>query len=246
MRHMRVRRPLPMSALVLVAVLGASACGTAERVSTPAASDEVRVSCGGGGDSFPAAALDGPTGADRADTAEAEGLRQVMAKPMGIGSLPADGWRLLDRQDSTAVFGASEGGGHTIVTLQRDGDQWSYSRSAHACQRLLVAPPDGLVPAVWWPDPDRPYDSQSRVLHVLATDPSCASGQPTGDRLQPPTVRATGQAVVISFAAKPVIGSQLCPGHPPTAYQIDLGQPIGDRQLLDGGVWPPAEPEPQP
>lgn len=233
------------SALLLVTVLGVLGCGTADSVSTAAASDDVRVSCGGGGDSFPAAALDGPTGADRADTAEAEALRQVMADPRGIAQLPADGWRLLDRQDSTAVFGASEGDGLTIVTLQREDDRWAYQRSSHACQRLLVAPPEGLASAVWWPDPATPYDAQSRVLHVLATDPSCASGTPTGDRLQPPIVRATEQEVVIAFDAEPATGSQSCPGHPPTAYEVVLEEPLGDRQLLDGGVWPPAAPEPQ-
>ena len=234
------------TALLLATVLGASGCGGADSLPTEAASDGVRVSCGGGGDSFPVAALNGAAGAEKADTPEAEALRQVMAEPMGIGPLPADGWRLLDRQDSTAIFGASEGDALTIVTLQRESGRWAYSRSAHACQRLLVSPPDGLASAVWWPDPARPYDPKSRVLHVLATDPSCASGAPTGDRLQPPTVRATEQEVVIAFAAQPVTGGQLCPGHPPTAYRIALEEPLGDRQLLDGGVWPPAAPEPQP
>jgi hypothetical protein len=44
------------------------------------------------------------------------------------------------------------------------------------------------------------------------------------------------------FAVRPLPGGQDCPSNPPTRVTIDLGQPLGDRTLLDGGRLPPGDP----
>jgi len=232
------------AALALAVVALAGSCGTGDQTTTDAP-DDARVSCGPGGQGFPAEALDGPTGAEESDTPEAAGLRSLIENPDGIGELPRTDWRLLDRDDDHVTFGAESVDGLTVVSLRREGDRWKFSGSAHGCPDLMVVPPEGLSAAVWWRDPDADDSGDDRVLHVFATDPNCASGRPTGDRLRPPTLETTDDEVVITFTAEPVTGDQSCPGHPPTPYQVQLDEPIGERTLLDGTYWPPRPPEPE-
>ena len=35
---------------------------------------------------------------------------------------------------------------------------------------------------------------------------------------------------------------QTCPSNPPARVVVELREPLGDRRLLDAGVFPPAEP----
>lgn len=240
---MRGIRAFATAVLVIVSGCGDSA-GTALPARDPGGDQgEVRVSCGG--TEFPATALDGPIGAETADTPEAKGLRSIIDEPDGIGRVPSTGWRLLEHADDRVSFGTEDAGGLTIVELQRDGERWVFAGYSEGCMALMVVPPDGLMPAVWWPDPDAERDDDDLVLHVLATDRSCASGKSTGDRLRGPTIEATDDEVIITFTATPLPGDQTCPSHPPTAYKVHLEEPIGDRHLKDGAYWPPRAPAPE-
>lgn len=233
-----------MTASVLAVIAVAASCGTSD-TSMSTARDEVRVTCGSSGLGFPAEALDGPTGAEEADTPEAEGLRGIIEEHGGIEPVPRTGWRLLGRDHGSATFGVEDEGGLTIVSLRPEGERWVFSGS-HGCRHLMVVPPERLSPAVWWPDPDRTQNDDDLVLHVLATDLDCASGSPTGDRLRQPTIEMTDEEVIVTFTAEPVTGDQDCPSHPPTRYEVALEEPIGERQLLDGAYWPARPPEPRP
>lgn len=240
-----VARWLPLAALILVLDGG---CGSEEaapsRASAGGGADPI-VACGPRTDGFPADALRGPTGAESADTPEAEALRDLIANPGGIEPIPEEGWRLLTRDDQEAVFGAESRSGLVVVTLRSEEGHWTYDSSGD-CARIMVVPPDGSVSAVWWPDPAAGEQRNTTVLRVLATDLSCASGRPTGDRLHPPSVTADADNVIIAFTAEPLGGNQTCPGGPPTPYEVQLREPVGDRTLLDGAHWPPRPPEPAP
>ncbi len=74
------------------------------------------------------------------------------------------------------------------------------------------------------------------------TERSCASGQSSEGRVEDPLIVYRDDAVIVTFFVEPLDGGQECPGNPPAAVDVELGEPLGDRLLLDGGVWPPREP----
>ena len=49
--------------------------------------------------------------------------------------------------------------------------------------------------------------------------------------------------MLVVFAALPLGGDmQTCPSNRPARVVVELREPLGDRRLLDAGVFPPAEP----
>ena len=65
-----------------------------------------------------------------------------------------------------------------------------------------------------------------------------------GARLLPPSITYGQDSVLVVFAALPQVnqGFATCPSNPPSRVLVDLHEPLGDRRLLDAGVFPPAEP----
>jgi hypothetical protein len=64
-----------------------------------------------------------------------------------------------------------------------------------------------------------------------------------GARLQAPRITYGQDAVLVVFAARPLEGDAFdCQGNPSMRVVVQLREPLGDRQLLDGGFFPPAEP----
>lgn len=105
------RRRGGQAPVVLFAVLLIAACGPTSQSPPPtldpaAALAAMRFTCGG--ESFPAAALSGPIGAERADTPAAAALRTFLAEPPVAGrpNAPRAGYRLLVESPRSAEFGA--------------------------------------------------------------------------------------------------------------------------------------------
>lgn len=90
------------------------------------------------------------------------------------------------------------------------------------------------APAVWWVAPDQDVDPDTQTLDVLVLENECASGQPATGRVQDPVIESDDERVVVTFRIRPV-GEATCPSNPPTPHTLDLGEPLGDRVLLDGG-----------
>ena len=66
-----------------------------------------------------------------------------------------------------------------------------------------------------------------------------------GDRLLPPAITYGADSVLIVFGARPLVYEGVmvsCPGNPASRVVVQLREPLGDRQLLDGGLFPPSEP----
>ena len=75
------------------------------------------------------------------------------------------------------------------------------------------------------------------------TERECASGKSSEGRVVGPDILEVGDEVLVTFAVRPLGGDmQSCPGNPVTRVAVDLGSPLGDRQLLDGGTLPPGDP----
>ncbi|MGH3649413.1 MAG: hypothetical protein ACRDU9_01790, partial [Acidimicrobiia bacterium] len=61
------------------------------------------------------------------------------------------------------------------------------------------------------------------------------SGQEIGDRLRGPQIVMTDSQVFIAFAAEPPPGEAFdCQANPDTPYTVELSDPLGARQLVEG------------
>ena len=234
--------------IVLLAVLGLALAGCGDGASETVTGDEgagagsgARVdpmlTCGEGLP-FRASALDGPTGAEEADTPEAEHLREVIAQRAGRpeeDGIAATGWRLLAKNRYGVTFGAGEPSSMSMATIWLEDGVWDNG-PAGRCR--LHRYREGYELADWKPHDVLALDRQELVLDVR--EAACASGEAPGDRLQPAEVVEDDASVTVTFWVKSQTGAQDCPGNPVTTVTVPLDQPLGTRELRDGGPWPAA------
>lgn len=225
---------------------GVSAQAPSATVPSAAAGGDALVACGDG-PAFPLAALDGPQGAELAGDGPA--LRLARAATTGeAGYVPRGGWmRVLDGPDRV-VFATwlhhprSLGGPLLQLTLTSttpgatDPDAWRIASAGFCWPR--VVPPDGLVPAPWTlAAPADPASTSIRIVPPIPCD------------LPAPIVISTPERVSVTTLAP--AGGWVCYAPPsPAPITVDLGEPLGARELLDGVTDPPtlvqAAPDPAP
>lgn len=135
---------------------------------------------------------------------------------------------LLAHQDPTA--------GVTLLGARLSDGAWRNTAIQSGGDGCTLAPmlPDRTGEVRWRLDPDQPVDPNDTELAVLATGVDCSSGQPMGDRLQKPQVALTERTIFVVLVADFPEGDQTCPGNPEEALLVDVGEPIGDREILDG------------
>jgi hypothetical protein len=102
---------------------------------------------------------------------------------------------------------------------------------------MMAVPPAGYGAATWTLDPSVPYSAGATEIHVLVEELSCASGQTAKGRIGQ-NVQDRVDAVVVTLAVRLPSGFQTCQGNPPTPYMVHVDQPVGARNLDDGGRWP--------
>lgn len=82
----------------------------------------------------------------------------------------------------------------------------------------------------------------STSVDVLVNEVSCASGQGAEGRIPAPRIEYGDTEVVVTIGVIPVPGAADCQGNPDTPFTVELDDPLGDRDLLDGSHDPPAPP----
>lgn len=197
------------------------------------------------GPSFPISALD-----DIADISpdDPDGMLAAIAPFLDNeeGAFwPQEGWQLLHQSPQEAILVAPFEGNLAYMFLDREGDEWAWSGSSangNPCE-LQYAVPASLNTVEWRLDPSTPEPGpETTELHVLLTERECVSGQEIGDRLVGPQVVITDTDVRVAFAAaKPPPGddqtqtwTQTCQGNPEAPYTVELPEPLGDREAIDG------------
>ena len=222
------------SAVVLLTALVVAAPAVAHHIpyGDPALPEQVACDFG----PFPLEALRGPRFAERRRTLPAAALRRFIRKEGRLGGgFPLRGYRQVLRSRDEALFVAGHPPRMSYVRMEREDGRWSHNQYGEC--RLEPVHPTGEA-AGWRVDPDAPPRPDSTEVALLVTERSCASGQPATGRIEEPLVFTDARRVVVSVFVRHAEGGQECPGNPETPYVLRLAEPLGDRQLLDGGVVP--------
>lgn len=203
-------------------------------ISDPAA---FRYSCGGF--PFDAAILLGPGDDERGTSPSAAALRKYLATPPAkTDGLPESGWHAIGDDGEFAEF---------VTPIQAEGEVYLHSVSVREGWRVSADPgcrpqlvlPAGIGRGSWELDPDGPKSgSGSRVVRVLVQEHTCSSGQPPLGRIVGPVVLPQPQRVYVVFGVRPLPGASTCQMSPSSAVEIDLGEAIGNRVLVDPFAWP--------
>ena len=233
-------------ALVLAIVVVGCAGPTSQLTAPPSWADPgtVRYSCDEPPGFLPAL-FDKPGTAEQEDHPSAAALRDFLASDsFGMGFLPDAGWWLVQRDDRKAQYIARLPDGNETpfgnVTLQLTAGGWAFAGGG-TCRPLAVL--NGLSPAIWVLAPGLAEPDRNTVeFSALVSEWACSGGEPVGPRLLDPSITYTDDAVLILFAARPHQGLSTCPGIPPSATAVRLSEPLGDRRLLDAGVFPLGDP----
>lgn len=197
------------------------------------------LTCGSGTPHFSLDDLRNPP-SDPAEDAAGLALGAFLASPeAALAKLPDEGWIRVRSGDKLLFLTSSRIPDAPLasVVLRRDGAGW-VPETWGSC-----LPRSGSIdagPATW--NLAAPLDRRSSVLEVLVSEIDCSSGTPADDRVLPPMVTYSYEAVTVTFWVSPLVTTDeaiTCVAPPPTDIQVRLREPVGKRNLLDGGVLPP-------
>lgn len=197
---------------------------------------DLMVSCNGA--NFPIGALEEIRPLSEADPGGvAEAIAPFLAGEEGQ-FWPQDGWQILHETDEEIHLVANTDDGllaHMFVTDDGSGWQWSGASQAGDECRARFTVPEGLNTVEWRVDPAVPPTPETTELALILNERECVGGQAIGDRLVGPQIVMTDSQVFIAFAAEPPPGDAFeCPGNPDTPFTVELAEPLGDRELMEG------------
>jgi hypothetical protein len=123
------------------------------------------------------------------------------------------------------------------------GDAQPEARGAGASPTAVGAVDTTGTPAGnrWWlrTDPER----GDRSLDLWVHEQACASGRLATGRIRP-VVDYADDSITVTITVAYAGGDQTCPGNPDTPYTLTLEQPVGSREVKDGGTTPPTRKDP--
>lgn len=91
-------------------------------------------------------------------------------------------------------------------------------------------------PAAWRVDPSAELSPASRSIPIIVNESGCASGQSADGRIEV-DVKYDASEVRLDVGVRPRRGDQDCQSNPDTRYEVELSEPLGDREVV-GGSWP--------
>jgi len=227
--------------MVAANLAGCSLVPTEAPVDQPAGDlPAVALTCGGG-DDFGPEALTTVGQAHLAVDAAGDALRAFLASPEGAAFGTSSWVRVSETADHVQFIGRRPNDeGWLVVNFVARDDHWELDLAGECKPRVVLG--GGLGPADWWLDPASPPLSRDATeFDAVVLERACANGQSSEGRIAPPFVLYEPDSVVLTFGVVLKPGGQRCPGHPPGSYHVKLDEPIGDRWLLDGGVFPPRD-----
>lgn len=224
--------PPPLS----VSQFPATTPSTVELPSPPSlALDEVPLKCGSPL-VFGVDALAAIPGAERADHPAARNLRQFLDD----GSLPdQSGWRLVVFNEDGALFLLPRTRGAGVSFWYAEFGPAETGWEAVRWGQCDIQPAfEGVEAARWELAPGEQIGPGTQSFEVRVFEQACASGASPDGRIISPAVIPLEDSLIVIVATRPPPGPQTCQPGPPATVQVQLPEPLGDRQLLDGSTFP--------
>lgn len=258
----RRAKPLIAAAFVAIAVTTVGACGSRQPGVGSTASDtappsttppettapatpeptEPALTYTCGGHPFSPTLFDEPE-VDLESTPAGVALAQfIEAGQGGEEILPTDGFRLAGLDESSASFVAPLPGDppYAQAQLVKDADGWRVGGWGQCRPEIAVV---GANSATWVLAPDQAIEPGTRTFQADVTERECASGRSSEGRIREPLIIYEPNRVIVVFTVDPLPGGAFhCPSNPPTRVTVELAEPLGERQLLDGGLYPWQDP----
>ena len=159
------------------------------------------------------------------------------------GSLPdRSGWRLVVFNEEGALFlltgTRTEGVSFWSAELGPAEADWQPVRWGQ-CE---IQPAfEGIHAARWELAPGAEIGPDTVSFEALVFEQACASGASPEGRIAGPAVIPLDDSVIVILGTRPPPGPQTCLTGPPATVRVQLPDPLGNRQLLDGSSFP-AEP----
>ena len=234
--------------LVLATALSAAACGDDRTVvptdadttsttttSAPPPDSDPLVGCPSG-PTFPLSAIDSVEPlAGRGRTKVIAAADDFLANQEGQ-HWPQDDWQILYELDGVVGLVHLDGSHLSFMSIGNDDGEWHWSGSSapNDCE-LVFRLPAGLGVVDWEVDTSAgPPGRADTSVTLLAHERACASAQPMGDRFNEPQVTLSPTKVVIVLSVTPSPGAQECPANPVETVVVELGEPLGNREVVDG------------
>jgi hypothetical protein len=248
---MRRSRLLICSIIVLVVgcfCVVSSAASSGDEGGAPASVVEAwpnwtgEVSCGSPFD--PLVAFARPADAEYGSLPSEVALRRYLAKTRSYFThSPAHPWRLLVETGTRADFGRGDfvNGGIEVNQFERGPKGWRWVGLSGSCQPALLRHHQEAV--VWTLARGQQLTPSTVAVTVDVHADQCASVAVVKKRLERPEFREESGALLMALWVRPP------PPLPPHTFEacgetedlikIPLPEPLGERELLDGGVFPP-------
>lgn len=207
-----------------------------------------RVSCGWSHSFDPVAVFSGPTGVEKGKLPSERALRRFLAREI-LDWVPKHGWRRLVEANGYAEFAVGRlRQGVETMSFRRVKGRWKWQVYSGGCLPATVR--RGITAITWDLTSDQPpLTPETRSILVDLGAGECSSGKPQAPRLQKPEIREQNGALLLSLWVRPLPpGFYTCEGILEPPVRIELPEPLGERELLDGGTYPPrpaAEPDPE-
>jgi hypothetical protein len=200
------------------------------------------LACDASGPVFSASALSAPAGAEQGTDAAAAALRNLLTSgSIDATFLPRTGWRRVVSEPDQVLFIAPVPGSDppyaSVTVAPKSGSsEWSVTGWGQCRIQAHLASPFAIAT---WTLEATPQPTATTVP-ALVSETTCAGGELAAGRISDPLVVYSATAVTITFGVVPLGGPQACPLPPPSPVTVHLREPLGDRQLQDGSVYPPA------
>jgi hypothetical protein len=226
-------RALIVGALAVLA--WAAAFGPASPQALAAPEPETLRTCDGAPFSMPV--FDRPANYETKNTGLAKALRAAIR--IKWLDYPKKNWWLLykgKREAQVASGSLDEVEGLEAISFERKNGKWEWSGSG-GC--LLEAYRPGQMVGVWDRTRGQDYSRSTTSFKVDVYEQSCSGGAPPTGRVARPTVEYFDDSIVVTYFIKPNRpGNYTCPSAPPVTKTLELKEPIGDREVLDGSMYP--------
>ena len=152
---------------------------------------------------------------------------------------PRNGWIRVYRKNGRAEFVHEKRSkkAYFYIDLDKGKKGWRWAGSGTGCKPLAWGPKtSGGTIELRDGHPPEPDDSR---LRVLVHEWECHGFRvPDREDVHPRIIYGEKNVVVILRIEYPQ-GGATCPGTPPFRYTVKLDEPLGDRALVDGGLYPP-------